>query len=232
MPTDRFTNITLGTNLTGTDNADGSITIDAAGGSGIPATLLDAKGDLIVATAADTAARLAIGGTNGHVLTVDSAEATGVKWAAGAGGWSASPAYVKAYRSSTQSIPAAWTTLLWNAEAFDSGGMHDNSTDSHRLTVPTGQGGTYAVLLAAYLTGGSGGDTGIRGIQILKNSTTVNTGLIGQASWTVAVGISNAIPAMAVVDLAAGDWVACVAYAATGTVNLLVDSSFQMWRIA
>lgn len=54
----------------------------APSGSGIPATLLDAKGDLIVASAADTAARLAVGGTNGHVLTVDSGETTGVKWAA------------------------------------------------------------------------------------------------------------------------------------------------------
>jgi hypothetical protein len=56
--------------------------------AGIPVTLLDAKGDLIVASAADTAARLAVGGTNGHVLTVDSAEATGMKWAAAAGGGS------------------------------------------------------------------------------------------------------------------------------------------------
>jgi len=54
--------------------------------AGIPATLLDAKGDLIVASAADTAARLAVGGTNGHVLTVDSAETLGVKWAAASGG--------------------------------------------------------------------------------------------------------------------------------------------------
>jgi hypothetical protein len=54
--------------------------------AGIPATLLDAKGDLIVASAADTAARLAVGGTNGHVLTVDSAEATGMAWKAAAGG--------------------------------------------------------------------------------------------------------------------------------------------------
>ncbi len=43
--------------------------------------IVDAKGDLIVATAADTLARLAVGGTNGHVLTVDSVEATGMKWA-------------------------------------------------------------------------------------------------------------------------------------------------------
>jgi hypothetical protein len=51
-----------------------------------PLTILDAKGDLISATAADTPARLAVG-TNGHVLTADSTTSTGLKWAAaGAGG--------------------------------------------------------------------------------------------------------------------------------------------------
>lgn len=53
---------------------------DVGGSGGIAATLLDAKGDLIVASAADTAARLAVG-ANGTVLTADSAESTGVKWA-------------------------------------------------------------------------------------------------------------------------------------------------------
>jgi|688.fasta_scaffold170016_4 hypothetical protein len=48
--------------------------------------IIDAKGDLIVGTANDTPARLAVGGTNGHVLTVDSAEASGIKWAAVAAG--------------------------------------------------------------------------------------------------------------------------------------------------
>lgn len=56
-----------------------------ADASGIPATIIDAKGDLIAGTAADTAARLAVG-TNGQVLTADSAEATGLKWASAASG--------------------------------------------------------------------------------------------------------------------------------------------------
>jgi hypothetical protein len=44
-------------------------------------TIVDAKGDLIAATAADTVARLAVG-SNNQVLTADSSTATGVKWAA------------------------------------------------------------------------------------------------------------------------------------------------------
>jgi hypothetical protein len=63
------------------DTATSTWVAEAAAASGIAETLLDAKGDLIVASAADTAARLAVG-TNGHVLTADSVETTGVKWAA------------------------------------------------------------------------------------------------------------------------------------------------------
>jgi hypothetical protein len=41
--------------------------------------IVDAKGDLIAATAADTPARLAVG-TNGQLLTADSTAATGLAW--------------------------------------------------------------------------------------------------------------------------------------------------------
>jgi hypothetical protein len=55
-------------------------TVFTNAGAAINKTIVDAKGDLIVATAADTVARLAVGGTNGHVLQVDSSTASGLKW--------------------------------------------------------------------------------------------------------------------------------------------------------
>jgi hypothetical protein len=44
--------------------------------------LVTAKGDLIVATGNATPARLAVGGTNGHALKINSATATGLEWGA------------------------------------------------------------------------------------------------------------------------------------------------------
>jgi hypothetical protein len=67
----------------GTDLDYSWVTTDDA--NAIQNAIVDAKGDLIAATAADTPARLAVG-TNGHVLTADSTAATGLKWAAVAAG--------------------------------------------------------------------------------------------------------------------------------------------------
>ena len=50
-------------------------------GTGIPESIVDAKGDLVTATAADTPARLAVG-TNEQRLVADSAAATGLKYVA------------------------------------------------------------------------------------------------------------------------------------------------------
>ena len=60
-------------------------TVKSNADAAIAKTIVDAKGDLIAATAADTVSRLAVG-TNGQVLTADSTAATGLAWAAAGGG--------------------------------------------------------------------------------------------------------------------------------------------------
>jgi len=92
----------------------GDQTWAAAGGSEtLPASIIDAKGDVIVGTAADTAARLAVG-ADGQVLTADSGEASGVKWAAAAGGDSV-PYVSGNYYSIQGSSSGAATTAGLNA---------------------------------------------------------------------------------------------------------------------
>jgi hypothetical protein len=60
-------------------------TVFTNAGAAIAKATVDAKGDLIAGTADNTVARLAVG-TDGHTLVADSAEATGLKWAAPGGG--------------------------------------------------------------------------------------------------------------------------------------------------
>jgi hypothetical protein len=71
------------------------------------ATAVDAKGDLIVGTGADTFARLAVG-TNGHTLVADSAEATGLKWAAASGGGKVLQVVTATTSSSTQTFSTSY----------------------------------------------------------------------------------------------------------------------------
>jgi hypothetical protein len=74
-----ITGVTAGTGISG-GGTSGTVTVTNS-----MATAIDAKGDLIGGTGADTFARLAVG-TDGQVLTADSAEATGLKWASAASG--------------------------------------------------------------------------------------------------------------------------------------------------
>jgi hypothetical protein len=64
--------VTAGTGISG-GGTSGTVTITNS-----MATEIDAKGDLVVGTGADTFARLAVG-ANDTVLTADSAEATGLR---------------------------------------------------------------------------------------------------------------------------------------------------------
>ena len=74
-----ITGVTAGIGISG-GGTSGTVTVTNS-----MATEIDAKGDLIAGTGADTFSRLAVG-TNNQVLTADSSTATGLKWATPAAG--------------------------------------------------------------------------------------------------------------------------------------------------
>lgn len=103
--------VTAGVGISG-GGTSGTVTVTNS-----MATAIDAKGDLIVGTGADTFSRLAVG-TNGHTIVADSSTATGLKWAAPAGG-SSGPAF-SAYRSTNQSFSnSTWSKITFDSEKFD-----------------------------------------------------------------------------------------------------------------
>ena len=65
-----------------TDNVWYPIGTGSHNHSEIPSTIVDAKGDIITASAADTPARLAVG-NNGETLVADSSTSTGLRYTAG-----------------------------------------------------------------------------------------------------------------------------------------------------
>lgn len=165
----------------------------------IPKSLVDAAGDIIYATANDTVARLALG-TAGQVLKVNSG-ATAPEWGAAAGG--ATYVGVTLSKSTSQSIANnTFTALTWDQEANDSDGFHSTSSNTSRITIPTGKGGKYFVFYRAlWHTNG----TGDRRNVIRKNGvvTAVDSVYFGTPT---SAGHAGA-PGYQILNLAAGDYI-------------------------
>ena len=190
--------------------------IDTTMGTMVAKTIIDAKGDIIAGTAADTAARLAVG-SNGQVLKANSATATGLEWAADSAGMtnpmtttgdtiysssgstparlgigstgqvltvaSGVPSWATpsaggttfsgclVYNSAGFSLSAnTTTTVTWNSESFDTDTYHSTSTNTDRLTIPSGKTGYYRIYAYARFDTSSTG--GIRQIGFKKNGAT------------------------------------------------------------
>ena len=110
--------------------------------------IVDAKGDLIGATAADTPARLAVG-TNGQVLTADSTAATGLAWATP----STATTFVGAiaYNNAAQTYGSTATVVTFPSEEVDTNTFHSTATNTGRMTIPSGKDGKYLMTLTTQL---------------------------------------------------------------------------------
>ena len=126
--------------------------------TGIQATIFDAKGDLIAATAADTAARLAVG-ANGTVLTADSTQSTGLKWATPAGG-KVLQVVQATYATETTVESTSYTDTGLSASITP-------SATSSRILILTDQP-------ARILRTGS--DTTFGGIRLMRDATSIYSG--------------------------------------------------------
>ena len=190
-----------------TDNVWYPIGVGGHSHSEIASTIADAKGDLIAGTAADTVARLAVG-TNNYVLTADSAEATGLKWATPA---TSSFVGASAYRNASQTISnATETALTFNSENYDTNAFHDDVTNTTRMTVPAGKAGKYLITANTTFTNNS---TGQRIVYVYVNTTMVHTSgpAIG-GSASIDLGLTTSY----VANLAVADYVELKAYQNSG----------------
>jgi hypothetical protein len=100
--------------------------------------LIDAKGDLLVGTAADTVGRLAVGANN-TVLTADSSTASGLKWATPSSGGMTLISTTSMTGSTTitlSSIPSTYVNLLVLIKGFNPG--QSNQTFTMRFANDTG----------------------------------------------------------------------------------------------
>jgi hypothetical protein len=162
--------VTAGTGLTG-GGTSGTVTLALDSTAVIAPTIVDAKGDIIAATAADTVSRLAVG-TNGQVLTAASGQATGLSWATPVTGSLTliSTTTLTGASVSLSSIPQTYTNLYlvirnycpatnampmrarFNSDATASRHMISNTIN----TTPGGYGENYFALWATTQTNTAG----------------------------------------------------------------------------
>jgi hypothetical protein len=182
----------------------GQVTVEGA--TVLLGSIATTKGDILAATGSGAITRLGVG-SNTHVLTADSGEATGIKWAAAAGG---TPSFSGAavYKAAAQTVTAATEySCVFDTEDFDVGGYHDNVTNNTRLTVPTT--GKYFVTANIYHPTTPGSCyANIR----INGTTSVNGSEDDNASNT-----SHSLHPSCIVSLTAGDYIEVRGYRTTGT---------------
>lgn len=184
----------------------------------LAATIMDAKGDVIGASAADTPARLAVG-TNGQVLTADSAQSLGIKWAdapGASGAWTTGITESGASFANFTSESGTWASASSIISQTATGASHRRC--HHNTLVPigsilvvqldvrvnTGSGGADAA--AGFMVGHTGGGaTSAWQVALEPNSDTAQTEISG-VSATNTMAVTLALDTWYTLKAMIGNW--------------------------
>jgi hypothetical protein len=176
--------------------------------------LLTTTGDTIYASGASTPARLGIG-TTGQILTV----AGGVpSWATpAAGGLTFVGCYLTNATAPTISNDTD-TIITFGAENYDTDGFHSTSTNTGRITIPSGKAGKYLFTAAFRWTANA---TGRRIVYLRKNGSTIGAFETSVNSTTYPSLQVNQVSAASV-----SDYFELVVYQTSGGNLAFLDSDF------
>lgn len=147
------------------------------------------------------------------ISVADSAEATGLKWVA-----SSTPTFLgcevrkTANQNATQ---VAYTTVTFNTETFDTDSFHDNSTNTSRITIPSGKGGYYLVYWNIGLNG-----NGAVAISLDKNGSAYKR----NSGYTTGGG-TGAYTNTEIMSLTAGDYIEVAVYTTSAGLQIESDAS-------
>lgn len=188
---------TSGQVLSKASNTDMDFTwVTSDDANAIQNSIVDAKGDIITATANDTPARLASSTTNGDVLTVDTSTSTGLKWAAPAG---ATFVGCSLENGSITLSNNTDTILTFSTELFDTDSMHSTTTNTGRITIPSGKGGYYHFNWSMVFDNNSSGN---RRCRLKKNGSTFDLGPVITVKGNGFTPVANSC----IVSTVAGDY--------------------------
>lgn len=167
----------------------------------IPKSTATAKGNVFTATASATPAVLSVG-TNGQVLMADSTTATGLKWAAA--GSSFAGAQATSNGASFSYTSGVETLLTFATETFDTNNFHSTSTNTGRMTIPTGGAGKYLFNATGIFIGTV---NSYAFVKLYKNGARISDAIAYGATIAFVSGNNNGPATGSVVcDAAAGDY--------------------------
>lgn len=137
------------------------------------------------------------------------------------------------YNNATQSInDSTETAVTFNSEDFDTDGFHSTSSNTSRLTIPTGLGGKYFFRGGTRYTGDA---DGIRDLKLRKNGTT-NLRQVQDPSPSGAAPTDMEITG--IFSLEAGDYIELIAYHTAGAATNIghgsareVQSTLEIMRL-